>query len=100
MSYNVTNIFVVFHVLLLYINKSAKYEKRTKYWSYCTWNRATTHAYFEFATSLEEITNDEISFTRFWETFYEALRKIHQNMNFIWSAYSHIYNKYENTRTK
>ena len=46
------NIFLVSHILLLFhspkgsSNKSAKYEKLGKYWSYCTWNRAITNAYF------------------------------------------------------
>ena len=39
------NIFFVPHILLLAINKSAKYEKLEKYWSYCTQNRAITSAY-------------------------------------------------------
>ena len=44
------NVFPVFHILLLFHspkgswNKSAKYEKLGKYWSYCTRNRAITNA--------------------------------------------------------
>ena len=45
------NIFLVSHILLLFHsfkgsqNKSAKYEKLGKYWSYCTRNRKITNAY-------------------------------------------------------
>ena len=48
------NIFLISHVLLLFHspncswNKSAKYEKLGKYWSYCTRNRAITNAYEEY----------------------------------------------------
>ena len=45
------NIFLISHIFLLFhlpkgsSNKSAKYEKLEKYWSYCTQNRAVTNAY-------------------------------------------------------
>ena len=48
------NIFLVPHILLLFYspkgswNKSGKYEKLGKYWSYCTRNRAITNAYEEY----------------------------------------------------
>ena len=50
-SHNMANIFLFSHILLLFHlpkgswNKSAKYEKLWKYWSYCTWNHAITNAY-------------------------------------------------------
>ena len=40
-----TNIFLVSHILLLFQQKSAKYEKLEKYWSYSTRNRAITNVY-------------------------------------------------------
>ena len=51
-SHKMANIFLVFHMLLLFYspkgswNNSAKYEKLRKYLSYCTRNRVITNAYF------------------------------------------------------
>ena len=38
--------FLIFCFYFTRLNKSAKYEKLGKYWSYCTRNRAITNAYF------------------------------------------------------
>ena len=57
------NTFLVSHILLLFHlpkgpwNKSAKYEKLGKYWSYCTRNRAVTNAYMN--KTLPTLVNEE-----------------------------------------
>ena len=55
-SYNDYNIFLVSHILQLFQNKLAEYEKLGKYWQYCARNRAIiTNAYFTYLKAREII---------------------------------------------
>ena len=71
------NIFLVSHILLLFHspkglwNKSAKYKKLGKYWSYCTRNRAITNAYF---LGRKQRTKIKLSFSTWSKIEYGVLR--------------------------
>ena len=85
------NIFLVSHILLSFQepkgswNKSAKYEKLGKYWSYCTRNRAITdtsdRVEIEILISAEKISEKDVLWKK---DVQKTLIKIHKR--YLWGS--------------
>ena len=67
----VSNILLLFHLPKGLWNKSAKYKKLRKYWSYCTRNRAITNAYL---LGRKQRTKTKLSFSTWSKIEYGVLR--------------------------